>query len=761
MILLNKDNKLERKQEAMKKIAAILMSIVICLTSAVGYASYLYSETKTEAVAGGIKYEEKNILTKDSWIKAYVAYIDLESPNTAIKVLTAQKGSSYLENVKTMAQKEDVAVAINGDFFNVSSSQTNMLGMVYKEGELISTPALDNQVSFVVTRDNEIIMDYFSFSSTVYSPQGYSCPIYQINKVPASGGAITMLTDKWGDKTWGVGFKELIVENDVVTNILEAGSDAAKMPQNGYVLVTNPEVNGFLDNFAIGDVVTVETFITPEVENIMEATGGNTLLVQDGKVAQFTGNVTGYAQRSSVGISKDKKTLILAATEGRTKKNKGLTQTEMAKLMISLGADKAINLDGGGSTTLVIKNKEGKHTVKNEQTYLRPVSTSIGIVDKGIKGEKAVSGKISADKDAVLLGDTIKFYAEFYDEYGGIFDDSKNIKFYDENGNTVKDGIYTAKDAGQHTIYAALGDAICKAEIFVCDSVKSINIIEDDIKLEKGKSESIKLSAYSADGKRIYVNPALMEWKSDNKNIVVKDGIVSARERERAVISAGYGGKFDYVSINRDVYTKKAPFATANEDLFEGSLKNGVKIAVSGSVPRGTTLFNRYHSLERLKTLEGFDKAFVTDNFYASNQGENTTAASGYSVYNKDGSCFVTISTGEGYVKNASEWANLYTATTGSAKNLVVITQKSPDELSDEENTRIRNMLKTAAENGKNVFYVYSGSKPQLNIENGVRYICAGEVAEYKTTTADEMKKYAAFVVFYVSGNEIKYEFVS
>ena len=128
----------------MKRFTAFLLCFLLCALPAFS-AQYLYEEGYSKTLADGINFEYKNILTKNTWIKAYVAYVDLENSNTELKVMTAKKGSSYLENVKSMAQNEGATVAINADFFNTGSTQTNMLGMVYKDGELISTPALDNQ----------------------------------------------------------------------------------------------------------------------------------------------------------------------------------------------------------------------------------------------------------------------------------------------------------------------------------------------------------------------------------------------------------------------------------------------------------------------------------------------------------------------------------------------------------------------------------------------------------------------------------------
>ena len=192
-----------------KAFTSLVISLLLTLTPLISNAGYIYSLTNTEPVNNAITYEERQILTENGWIRAYIAYVDVTDPNAAIKVMTSSNGCSYLSTVRQMAQENGADLAVNGDFFNFSSGQTNMLGMTYKDGELISTPALDNLVSFVLTDSNQVIMDYFSFTSTAISPQGYSHPIYQINKMPVNTGAITMLTSKWATKTWGGKYKEL------------------------------------------------------------------------------------------------------------------------------------------------------------------------------------------------------------------------------------------------------------------------------------------------------------------------------------------------------------------------------------------------------------------------------------------------------------------------------------------------------------------------------------------------------------------------
>ncbi len=59
--------------------------------------------------------------------------------------------------------------------------------------------------------------------------------------------------------------------------------------------------------------------------------------------------------RTAAGITKEG-SLILMAVDGRQPGSRGVTLEELASLMHDLGVVEALNLDGGGSTTLVVNN---------------------------------------------------------------------------------------------------------------------------------------------------------------------------------------------------------------------------------------------------------------------------------------------------------------------------------------------------------------------------------------------------------------------
>ena len=80
--------------------------------------------------------------------------------------------------------------------------------------------------------------------------------------------------------------------------------------------------------------------------------------MKDGSVfvdvtAQKLHAITGRNPRSAIGYTADNR-LILVAVDGREGASVGLTLSELAGFMKSIGCTNAINLDGGGSTVMYV-----------------------------------------------------------------------------------------------------------------------------------------------------------------------------------------------------------------------------------------------------------------------------------------------------------------------------------------------------------------------------------------------------------------------
>jgi exopolysaccharide biosynthesis protein len=69
--------------------------------------------------------------------------------------------------------------------------------------------------------------------------------------------------------------------------------------------------------------------------------------------------------RTAIGIDRDTNTVLMLVIDGRQTISRGYTMVELANLMLELGAEDALNLDGGGSSTMVGPRTDGVIGVLN------------------------------------------------------------------------------------------------------------------------------------------------------------------------------------------------------------------------------------------------------------------------------------------------------------------------------------------------------------------------------------------------------------
>ena len=146
---------------------------------------------------------------------------------------------------------------------------------------------------------------------------------------------------------------EIVVKNNKVTDIRNC-EDPVEIPKNGYVITARGDnAYNLKQLFKVGDKIELNIETDTDMEDMVLAISGGAMLVKDGSVVKgFSHDVSGYNPRTALGTSHDGETLYLVTVDGRGN-SKGVTQNEMAYLMNELGSWHAINLDGGGSTTMV------------------------------------------------------------------------------------------------------------------------------------------------------------------------------------------------------------------------------------------------------------------------------------------------------------------------------------------------------------------------------------------------------------------------
>ena len=90
---------------------------------------------------------------------------------------------------------------------------------------------------------------------------------------------------------------------------------------------------------------------------LKECSGGGVILIQNSEIQGGYVNTPGRDPRTALGYTSDNVVWILAV-DGRHKGVQGMTYLEMASIFNALGCEAAVNLDGGGSTQMLVRNPQ-------------------------------------------------------------------------------------------------------------------------------------------------------------------------------------------------------------------------------------------------------------------------------------------------------------------------------------------------------------------------------------------------------------------
>ena len=141
------------------------------------------------------------------------------------------------------------------------------------------------------------------------------------------------------------------------------------------------------------------------VEDVFLAVSGFEFILRGGEVCAGVENKALHP-RTFYGLSQDRKTLYLVTADGRQKGySEGMTLLEGAEYLRHFGACDAINMDGGGSTTMVFcKSSKGGGELVNlppgsgKLRASRSVASNLGIYYGTVRGVRAAKKTVPPER---------------------------------------------------------------------------------------------------------------------------------------------------------------------------------------------------------------------------------------------------------------------------------------------------------------------------------------------------------------------------
>ncbi len=140
-----------------------------------------------------------------------------------------------------------------------------------------------------------------------------------------------------------------------------------------FLIARGDQAEDRLQALTVGSRVEVGYQLDGEVEMALT---GNALLVK--KRQLVTADDTELHPRTAVGVDRDTKELIVLVVDGRQEFSRGYTMVELGNMMLRLGAEDALNLDGGGSTTFAAMRKGALRVINTPSDgFLRSVPNGL------------------------------------------------------------------------------------------------------------------------------------------------------------------------------------------------------------------------------------------------------------------------------------------------------------------------------------------------------------------------------------------------
>ncbi|WP_306185479.1 MULTISPECIES: phosphodiester glycosidase family protein [unclassified Streptomyces] len=345
---------------------------------------------RAEAIAPGIEYRDFDLGAAHGVTHAHLVSVDLDNKHVRVGLLhpraVAARGT-----VSQLADAQGALAGVNGDFFHISETQHpgvavtgSSVGPEIADGRVLKAavprgqrfgPALPPETTtgdvLGVGTDRTARLDRLTLSGSVTTPEGvwklgglnqYALPVGSIGAYTSDWGSAsraraTCGTDSSRSAPCSTDTYEVTVKGAQV--VATAGKPGrGTIPAGTTVLVGREAGARQLRKLFKGESVRVEHHLAAASGAAYAfAVGGFPVLRHGAPLAGLDNTAT--AVRTAVGIGSGGHRLLLLALDGASKYRSGLTMAELASALRRLGATEGFSLDGGGSSTLVVR-KPGK-----------------------------------------------------------------------------------------------------------------------------------------------------------------------------------------------------------------------------------------------------------------------------------------------------------------------------------------------------------------------------------------------------------------
>ncbi|TCM99098.1 calcineurin-like phosphoesterase family protein [Paenibacillus sp. BK033] len=532
---------------------------------------------KSEKISSGVHFtsEEYSNYYKEN-NRVVVNRLDINPADSNTRIITAKAYDtiSAVETIGDQANREmlkgnQVIAGIDGDFYDIDPASGSPLGLMMKDGELIISQAPDENAT--------------NYRTSFYMDNANKPGINQIHaegKISVAGAQYDVnLLNRNQKVTNG-----LVIHTSKITKTRKMTHNyAADRGKSAFALI---RVNGNFDGVHPGqdytgtvvNVTSTEGFDIPDDSVVLEGVGTskpivealqtnaevsfkydlyagkdannndrmnndivtsitfNTWLVRDG-VALSTGDTAPNAH-TALGMKADGS--LIAVTVDKPSSSYtgsiGTSLDDLAKYLQEAGAVNALNLDGGGSTEMIVRQAGSDRPVTishpGDVNGSRLVSSSLLFVSTATKG--ATVGNVVVDKNVTLYtGSKYDFSYRLADEFGNPISSGNGPAAWASTiGSVDPAGHYVANAGiGAGEVTATVDGVKGSAKVTVVDTVNNAAFTSNNVVMMNNEKKQFGFTAVDGSGNQVYIDPSVATWSlSGGIGDVDASGLVTTNE---------------------------------------------------------------------------------------------------------------------------------------------------------------------------------------------------------------------------------------
>ncbi len=546
-------------------------------------------------------------------------YIDFET------CLGGDKGVSQ-ENPLSMATRNDrpgheVVGATNGDFYFYQNTLENGIPRSgqFRRDECVTNPV--GRACFVLSDDRRPFIDRVDFAGTI-TYAGATVRLHTVNMQrleweDTGGNQINLYTNSYGSATekCSGGSKVIIApkstpfkwyanspETCVVEQIIADGEGVTAIPDGKAVLWAQGSCMSTLTSMKVGDELTINLGVDLRnqpglLKNFKEVMGGSdNIIMQNG---QLVDEWDERHPRTCIGFSADSSKVYFVVIDGRSTSSTGVTLSEAAGVFLGLGAVNAVNLDGGGSSCMVV-NGEVVNTPSDGS--LRAVGNGCLLISNAPVDDTIGQLAFSPRSYNVSISAKIKPAVWGYNKYGVLKNkDVQGVTFScDEHlGHFTADGYFVASPtATAGNLYADYNGIKCSQRVVVYNAEKVLR--DDSVTVDRNHKYEIRVLGKSGESNDL-VDPSIINWTSADPAVctVSAEGVIVPVANGRTMVTGVADGFNDSLVVRVEnpathVAGIESPVVVENWTVAQSggknrtveALDNGLRIKFTGASSR-------------------------------------------------------------------------------------------------------------------------------------------------------------------------------